>query len=65
MKLVLDLHREILVDYVKNGKIDTSRMITAKKSLAVALTEARILGKPSEEINELYNYVERLRIDVL
>lgn len=60
VKLVLDLHREILVDYVKNGKIDASRMMAAKKALAVALTEARVLGKPTDQITELSVYVERL-----
>lgn len=48
--MVIDLYKEAL-----NGNVDLSRILEAKKAIASAQTEAKIMGKPQEPFTQLMN----------
>ncbi len=49
-RMVIDLYKEAL-----NGNVDLSRILEAKKAIASAQTEAKIMGKPQEPFTQLMN----------
>lgn len=49
-RMVIDLYKEAL-----NGNVDLSRIMEAKKAIASAQTEAKIMGKPQEPFTQLMN----------
>lgn len=49
-RMVIDLYKEAL-----NGNVDLSRIMEAKKAIASAQTEAKIMGKPQEPFTKLMN----------
>ena len=49
-RMVIDLYKEAL-----NGNVDLSRILEAKKAIARAQTEAKIMGKPQEPFTQLMN----------
>ena len=56
-RMVIDLYKEAL-----NGNVDLSRILEAKKAIASAQTEAKILGKPQEPFTQLMNDLNILAI---
>lgn len=49
-RMVIDLYKEAL-----NGNVDLSRILEAKKAIASAQIEAKIMGKPQEPFTKLMN----------
>lgn len=57
-RVVIDLYKEILSDLLNNHQVNSSRVLETKKELAKSVTEEKILGRPTQDLETLLKDVE-------
>lgn len=63
-RMVIDLYRDSFADYKNQHQVNHNRVLDVKKSIANAITRAKVLNEPICELEALMSDVDYLKYNL-
>lgn len=60
VKMVLDLYKECLTETRNGNQVKQDLILDVQKSISCAITEAKILDKPHDDLKQLLEYAKNV-----